>query len=98
MGSNHDPVRSASRILLCEHDIHTGKTLNELKAFLERLGPEKVDVSFWVDIHRGIKHYFDTQDFYDEHFLVKNMPTDHLIENLNAAVEYAKQDKTRLMI
>ena len=98
IGSNDEPIENAQRILLCEQDIHTGATMDNLEPFLRELQPEQVDATFWIDMHNKVKHFFDGSEFYGDAYMLRDIPTDNLIENLNAAVAYAKQDKTRELI
>lgn len=98
IGSEHGAITRATKILLCEHDIHTGKTLDTLKPFLKKLGPAEVDVSCWVDMHGAVAGYTEKSDFYDASYMVGNMPLDHFVENINEVYKYAKSDKTRLLV
>ena len=95
IGSDISPITSAQKILICEQDAHTGATLNALIPFIEKLNPEKVDVSFWIDEQRQNQAKIDESNYYDEQFLVGKIPFNHLVENLNSMVAYSKDYLTK---
>src|SRR3989344_5812790 len=90
IGSNRLRVKQAKSILLCEHDTETGATLRALIPFLQSLHPDKVDISFWIDYHHRNERRVKESGFYNEQFLIRDMPLASLIENVNATVEYAR--------
>ena len=57
VGSNMTPIKvnSVSKILVCEHDTHSGTTLQALLPYIEKLNPKTVDICFLEDIH-GVNH------------------------------------------
>ncbi len=54
VGADRSRIHSAARILVCEHDIHTGATLAALRPFIDRLNPEQVDVHLVYEGAHGL--------------------------------------------
>lgn len=93
IGSNTKTIKSAGKILVCEHDTQTGATLKAISPILKKLSPKEVDVSFWVDFHHKNEENIANDNFYNKSIALNDISTDNLIENLKEMVEYAKSMK-----
>lgn len=91
MGSDHARIKGAKKILVAEHDTHTGKTLEVLAPFLEKLHPDIVDVAFNTDRWETNQQHVSANPMYHEQVHVRSMPLQSLVENLNDVTKHAKE-------
>ncbi len=92
MGRNTEKITQAKRILVCEHDMDTGQTLEAIVPFLRKLKPETVDIVFRLDMRGGIPQKVAACNFFREIALIEDFPKHHYVHNLNAvAAEATRQ-------
>ena len=85
VGRDGGKIQSAKRIIVCENDVSSGKTLQAVQPYLEKLNPESVDICF-TGLHQEKSiEKAKTMGFYTHVFSTMTVGFEDYLANLKTA-------------
>jgi hypothetical protein len=85
-------------IIVCEHDTQTGNTLDIIQPLIEALEPDKVDVCFWIDMHRTNKKVVEQRNFYNDSYNANDFPVDDFFNNLQNILKIIRSENFQELV
>lgn len=86
-------VEAGGKIMVCEHDTHTGATLKAIAPAIKNLKPKTLDICFWIDAHHTNKKIVESSEDYGSTFNLEDFPKDKFFDNLQNFLKAIRSDK-----